>query len=1131
MPAGKRRGRILATAALLIMAGLFVSILFTYRKAAVMLSELLTDRIGVPVTVSLVEAGLFTGVTLYNVRVDNPPGFASPHIIVIPALTIQPDYPRLLDGEVAIKRVGMTAPVVYLEKDSGGRWDAVALLEAYRAKNPSTGKPAPKFSVGEVFLSSGNVRIDGMAEPVKIVQFMLGGLTNTTAKPAEFEFGAGYGDGVYVSGDGALSAFSGRPGATGRLAVRVDGLDEYITPPAHVSLKDAASDTILNFKLKDGVLYAKISGSVYGVKADALKGQLLSAGLTADTIYDMEADRVVISSARLTMPGMPAVGISGNIIGVKKGAVGNIVIDIAGFDLNTLKMYMPEGMSAGGRALPARLRVEGPLRPFTASVSGEAGLENASLGYAGGRVEGVDGTVDVKYTGARGATAKLRLGGMDVSYKTYRVAGVGIAADAVWPPGGKARLDAAVNLPAGKIALKGVYGKGAGSFELDSDSVELARIGTGNLQASGDLAINVRGNYGTNPKSVDAEYRLDAKDIAYGEKKIKASRIKTAGKAVYSGGSPSAGGRLDAEGVLFSGRDASAGFAYRWDGRLDVKDIAYADQDVSAGADRAGAGFADGRLDMALSGGRASYKDGLVNIAGITCNAYVTLTEKNGPETAKLVIAASEAEAYGIKTGPVAASASLAGEKLEAGAGTSLCGNPVKIMASGLYKAEEGLIKPALSGNIYANDLGSLQGAVVKFAKNVAVTEGSGTVEFSLSGEDMRDLSGKGLVKLSGLGLKFGEGRELKAVSTVMTPVYKDGRMVLPKTYVEFGGYMRASVSGDASKSDDGWNVNASLLVPETDAAKIQEGVLEALPPSLMWADIAGRAGCAMDVTRDPAGVLRVRGSLDMDGVTLDMPDKGVHIGPVDGSLPIGFKLGGKMGLAPSPYRGETFDEGHYPALVSAYSKVPADADIVIDQISYGFVELDAVALDLEPGDGYYDIKWFGLSTFDGWLYGYGNADLTGGSSHTLSLIVSDISLKSICDSAPGIKGYLTGRVDGLLRVVASSARLEDLAGAALFWAKDGPDEERAISKEFIKKLMGPSMKKYMLFGDRDFDTGDLDVVFLDGDLVFEKLLIANTNFFGKRDLYITVAPVSNRITIQHLLDVIRDVGSRTGNK
>lgn len=1113
------------------MAGLFVSILFTYRRAAVMLSGLLTDRLGVPVSVSLVEAGPFTGVTLYNVRVDNPPGFTSPHIFVIPALTIQPDYPRLLDGEVAIRRVGLTAPSVYLEKDATGRWGAVALMDAYRAKNPSTGKPAPKFSVGEVFLSSGTVHVQGLSEPIKIVQFMLSGLTNTNARPASFEFGAGYGGGVYVSGDGTLSAFTGPPGATGRLAVRVDKLDEYMKPPASVSLKDAAADTILNFGLKDGVLDADISGSVHGVKAETLKGRLLSAGLTADARYDMDADSVVINSARLTIPGLPAVGIRGNISGLKKDAVGSIAIDMAGFNLNALKIYMPDGMSAGGRALPAKLRIEGPLRPFTASVTGEAGLENASMGYAGGRVKGVDGKVDVKYTGTGGTTAMLRLGGMDVSYKSYRVAVAGIDADAVWPPGGKAGLDAAVDLPAGKIALKGVYGKGAGSFELASDSVELTEIGTGNLQASGDLKFDIKGNYGTNPKKVDAEYRLDVKKLVYGQNKMSASRIITSGRAVYSGGSPSAGGRLDAEGVSFSGRDASAGCKYRWDGRLALTDVAYADQDVSAAADNAGAGFAGGRLDMTLSGGRVSYGDGDVNIAGVTCNAYATLAENYRPETARLEISASGADAYGIKSGPVTASASLAGEKLEAGAGTSLYGNPVKIMASGLYRAEEGLIKPGLSGNIYVNDLGSLQGAAVKFAKNVAVTEGSGSAEFSLSGEDVHGLSGSGLVKLSGLGLKFGEGRELKAVSTVMTPVYRDGRVVLPKANVEFGGYMRASVSGGASKSDDGWNVNASLLIPKTDAAKIQEGVLEALPPSLMWADVAGRAGCAMDVTRDPAGVLRVRGSLDMDGVTLDMPDKGAHIGPVDGSIPVGFKLGGKMGLAPSPYRGETFDEGHYPALVSAYSKVPANADIVIDKITYGFVELDALTLDLEPGDGYYDIKWFGLSTFDGWLYGYGNVDLTGGSSHTLSLIVSDISLGAICDSAPGIKGYLTGQVDGLLRVVTSSARLDDLAGAAMFWAKDGPDEDREISREFIKKLMGPSMKKYMLFGDRDFDTGELDVVFLDGDLVFEKLLIANTNFFGKRDLYITVAPVSNRITIQHLLDVIREVGSRTGSK
>ena len=50
------------------------------------------------------------------------------------------------------------------------------------------------------------------------------------------------------------------------------------------------------------------------------------------------------------------------------------------------------------------------------------------------------------------------------------------------------------------------------------------------------------------------------------------------------------------------------------------------------------------------------------------------------------------------------------------------------------------------------------------------------------------------------------------------------------------------------------------------------------------------------------------------------------------------------------------------------------------------------------------------------------------------------------------------------------------------------------------------------------------------GYLTFDILDISNTNFFGVRDLKVTVTETQNRIALKHLLDSISQVVSRSKN-
>jgi hypothetical protein len=96
-------------------------------------------------------------------------------------------------------------------------------------------------------------------------------------------------------------------------------------------------------------------------------------------------------------------------------------------------------------------------------------------------------------------------------------------------------------------------------------------------------------------------------------------------------------------------------------------------------------------------------------------------------------------------------------------------------------------------------------------------------------------------------------------------------------------------------------------------------------------------------------------------------------------------------------------------------------------------------------------------------------------------------------------------------------------------WTYSAKDERTMISKEFLQKVGGPSLKAYLR--DRPFDKGVLGLYLKDGYLIFRDLEISNRNFLGITDLSIKVAPVSNRIAIDYLLWTVAEAAERAKKK
>lgn len=155
-------------------------------------------------------------------------------------------------------------------------------------------------------------------------------------------------------------------------------------------------------------------------------------------------------------------------------------------------------------------------------------------------------------------------------------------------------------------------------------------------------------------------------------------------------------------------------------------------------------------------------------------------------------------------------------------------------------------------------------------------------------------------------------------------------------------------------------------------------------------------------------------------------------------------------------------------------------------------------------------------------FFSYGNGPLYGS-----DILVNDLSLRAFCDVYPAIKGYISGRLDGIISLRGKGKGINGLAGFVDLWTRSGKGEKMLVSKEFLQKLAGKKLKGLFFREDRPYDHGEISAYLEQGYLTFEVLDISHTTIFGIRDLGVSVAPVQNRIAVEHLFTAIKEAATR----
>ena len=317
---------------------------------------------------------------------------------------------------------------------------------------------------------------------------------------------------------------------------------------------------------------------------------------------------------------------------------------------------------------------------------------------------------------------------------------------------------------------------------------------------------------------------------------------------------------------------------------------------------------------------------------------------------------------------------------------------------------------------------------------------------------------------------------------------------------------------------------NFSLELPGIEIASILDIFANALPPFLQEAEAKGSVRIKSEIKTWGKGG-EINGEIEIEDGGLDIPSQKLTVTGVKGTVPFETVL---KGSPPQQWDKGRVKRDNYREMLSLLKSASSEGyNLVIERIRFGAAEFTDTRFSIGTGNGVTEVKSLTSRLFHGEILGRGSFSLSDGDRFGGDILVHDLSLQELCDSYPAIRGYMTGRVNGFVSLFAAGRGLTALKGLMEFWARSAAGEKMLISKDFLQKLSGKKLKGVFFQNDRPYDRGEIAAYLEDGYLTFQTMDISHTNLLGMRDLSVAVAPVQNKISLEHLLATIREAASR----
>ena len=1152
----KRSGKILLASTLsffftILLLALALKIYLATPLAAAQISRLLTSHLHQPVRVT----GLHTaGCALYltGLSMGNPSDFPAGNLASADSITIAPQWMELLLGRRNFRLIELDGVKLDILKNSKGVWNFSQLQQVLAAGKPST----VETFIGQLVVKGGALRVNGQGvEGIALQIFNM-----TTKGSADSRIALAFEDSARI-----------RYQIEGKARLGNDPVFDLTLTAPSLSLKSFAG----MLKLENTPVLEGGSGQLR-VKAELREDRLrirggldfsrfsvplaqgmppLAGKLSVTADYNLHTDEARLETLSLSINNLIKARVSGTVANLRRERRFKLDLGIDQFDLGTLALFLSEserrrlvlGGTLGGRAI----HLTGNGAQGVTGASGSFLLHNGSLIRDGQLiVSGLDGSLSLSGAEngflAKGRLSRRQAGGkallesidapiearlsprmkplmVEIPALSARIMGVQLAGRLAFKAAAADPYSFYIKIPATSIAtINPLLEKLAPHFHSLFHPPIHFQSGTTSL------VLEAAGR-GPQDFSATATAQLARWQVNRGKQAFAVKRGVIDSRLSMSDGKVAAAGKARLTGLVVGGRIGDAHCSYRLaDGMVTLDDAGFRDGDTSVTIARlvarvpvkeSGAGTDRFPLSLEISGAEIRQRQvSLKALSGTLLGSYASDAGGRWLEgTAEL--AAGGASWQGRALGAPAARLvfSRSGGKGEF-SGTVLGGKLSGNIAFNPFAPDEG-------GAFQLGISGSRLALAADFLpRSGEVTLADGLLDASLDGGySRRDgltcrfaARGKGitLAESSGKNLLVNGGIGLSGAVSGTTVSISDAVLSAGE-----GAVLRAKgkVANAFSTKREG---SFAITLPETAVNSLIDPLANILPRYLQEATFGGAVAAeARFDLHDGRKVLN--GSLFLKGVGLELPSQRFTAADIKGTVPFSLDFSG--GGAARSGDALSFSRQNYPRLLEQFrQKQSAMPAVTVGKLRFGPLEFGTLTMHVTAGNGITEITALHTSLYQGELFGKGYVTARQGLHYRGDLLINDLSLILLCNTFPKIKGYISGRLDGIVSLTGEGTDREKLLGFTELWTRSGSGEKMQVSKEFLQKLAGRKLRGFFFRNDRPYDQAEIKAILKGGGLTFETLDILHTTFPGIRDLSVSVAPSSNRITLERLFNAIK---------
>ncbi|MBW4056659.1 MAG: AsmA family protein [Proteobacteria bacterium] len=1114
--------------------------------ASSLLSRTLTSYLHQSVRVTSLHTA---GGSLYltGVSLGNPPDLPPGNLAEADSIIIAPNWGALLTGRRSVRLIAFEGLRLNLQKNSAGIWNFSKLQHLFTDKKTA----GTELFVGQLVVNNGAIQINGRGAKgisLQLLNLATKGSNNARIK-LSFEDAAR--NNYTVTGTtrpGPRPAFDLTLAAPSLSLDSLAGLLKQKNTPLSGESNGSLQVTAV---LQDGLLRAGGSLDFSRLLVPFRKRALpVTGSVTFAAVYTINTDEARLESLSVTAANLMKGHASGTITRVssERRFAGDIGIDE--LNLAALTLLLPEAERAktvlGGTLRSTELRVSGSGSQGLTSARGAVMLKNCSLEREG----------QLLFTALAGTANFSRVpDGFLVKGKLFQSETRSAALLETLQAPFEITLSRRLKLLKGEIpsltanvmglAVDGRLGYSAAVPAPFSAALRISAARFSSLHhlpeklhlqlasGSGSLDLEAAGR-GIRDFTAAATARVSA---VQGTRSGTRFGIKTGvvdSRIIRNNGQVGATGNARFTGLSLDGREGDAQFSYRIADRTAVLDnAAFSFAGVSGAVARltavipvkeATAGTVRYPLSLDVAGGelRRGQAD-LHGFSGTMRGSYRSdprgrwLEGMADGSSARVVWQGSAVASPAVhvtfsRTGGVG---TVSGTVLEGALSGKITFNPFALREGGGF--ELGIRGARLSnlGKILSRrGAATLSNGMLAAAASGSYSAAAGLVcRFEASGGDIALTGSGGKALFGGGGIKLSGGVSGSRL-VVSNALFTAGKGVVLQVKGEVNNPLTPQRAGTLTFS-----------LPRTPLTSVIDPFVNILPRVIQEATVDGSmASEGTIILRDGRQLLD--GALLLKGVLFEVPSQQLRAADINGRIPFSLDLSGNTPVKIKET--SRFSRENYPLLLKQLRAAPVSGQpFTIGSVDFGSVKLGEVLLQISAGNGVTKIDSLRSSLYEGVLLGTGFVAVKKGISYRADLLINGLSLKRFCATIPKIKDYISGRLDGVISLNGEGATMAGVTGFTDLWVREGSGEKMLVSKEFLQKLSGKKLSGFFFSSDRPFDSAEIAAILEGGNLTFNRLDIMHTNFFGVRDLSVSIAPTQNRIALDHLFTAIKQAATR----